>query len=146
MHDPAARCCPICPGFVDTTLMHERSVAQNRAMRTDDALLDARARVLADLTATGAADAVAVSLLEDALGERRWWAAEWPEGAAYVAGQVAQDLQDALFDEGIARWPLCRLCEPEEEPHELRISPELGPDPTWVCEHSGQVAGPLGSL
>lgn len=116
-------------------------------MRTDEALLDARARVLADLTATGAADASSVSALEHALGERRWWADEWPEGAAYVAGQVAQDVQDALFDTGVARWPLCRLCDAEDTPeHELRISPELGADPTWICERSGAVAAPLGSL
>jgi hypothetical protein len=126
--------------------MDERSVAQNRTMRTDDALLDARARVLADLTATGAADAAAVSLLESALGERRWWADEWPEGAPYVAGQVAQDVQEALFDAGIARWPLCPLCPPEEEAHELRISPDLGADPVWCCEKSGLVAAPLGHL
>ena len=119
---------------------------QNRDVRTDEALLDARARILADLTATGAADARAVDLLENALAERRWWADEWPEGTAFVAGQVAQDVQDALFDDGIARWPLCRLCEPEEDPHELRINPELGPDPTWVCEQSGQVAARLGAL
>jgi hypothetical protein len=113
---------------------------------TDEALLDARARVLADLTATGAADATAVNLLDEAVAERRWWADEWPEGAAYVAGQVAQDVQDALFDGGIARWPLCRWCAAEEEPHELRISPDLGADPVWVCETSGRVAAPLGAL
>ena len=115
-------------------------------MRTDEALLDARARVLADLTATGAADVAAVNLLDAALAERRWWADEWPEGAAYVAGQVAQDVQEALFDAGIGRWPPCPLCEPEEAEHELRISPELGPDPAWICERSGTVAGPLGAL
>jgi hypothetical protein len=102
--------------------------------------------VLADLTATGAADATAVNLLEEALAQRRWWADEWPEGTAYVAGQVAQDVQDALFDNGVARWPLCPLCAPEEEAHELRISPELGPDPTWVCEKAGAGAAPLGEL
>ena len=115
-------------------------------MRTDEALLDARARVLADLTATGAADAAAVNLLDEALEKRRWWADEWPEGVAFVAGQVAPDVQDALFDNGIARWPLCPLCAPEEEAHELRISPELGPDPTWVCEKAGLTAAPLGGL
>lgn len=115
-------------------------------MRTDEALLDARARVLADLTATGAATAGSVSVLEEKLAERRWWADEWPEGTAYLAGQVAQDVQEALLDAGIARWPLCRLCEPEEQPHELRISPELGPDPAWICEKSGTVVAPLGAL
>ncbi len=113
---------------------------------TDEALLDARARVLADLTATGAATADSVSVLEEKLAERRWWADEWPEGTAYVAGQVAQDVQDALLDSGIGRWPLCRRCAPDEEPHELRISPELGPDPEWVCEQSGTPIAPLGAL
>lgn len=115
-------------------------------MRTDEALLDARARVLADLSATGAANATSVDVLENALSERRWWADEWPEGTDYVAGQVAQDVQDALFDNGIARWPLCRLCDPAGEEHELRISPELGADPVWLCEKSGSVAAPLGGL
>jgi hypothetical protein len=115
-------------------------------MRTDDALLDARARVLADLAATRSANAAAVDVLENALAERRWWADEWPEGAAYVAGQVAQDVQDALFDSGTGRWPLCRLCDPDGAEHELRISPELGADPVWLCEKSGSVAAPLGHL
>jgi hypothetical protein len=115
-------------------------------MRTDEALLDARARVLADLTATGAADAKAVSLLEEALAERRWWAQEWPEGMPYVAGQVAQDVQEALFDAGVGRWPLCWMCGPDYKDHELRISPELGADPRWVCEESGQEMARLGEL
>jgi hypothetical protein len=116
-------------------------------MRTDDALLDARARVLADLSAAGIADADSVSVLEEKLAERRWWADEWPEGAAYLAGQVAQDVQDALLDGSAQRWPLCRLCEPDAAPpHELRISPELGADPAWLCERSGTVAAPLGRL
>jgi hypothetical protein len=116
-------------------------------VRTDDALLDARARVLADLTAAGLATADSVSILEEARAERRWWADEWPEGVAYVAGQVAQDVQEALLDRGTARWPLCRLCPPDHAPaHELRITPELGPDPTWICERSDAVAAPLGHL
>ncbi len=116
-------------------------------MRTDEALLDARARVLADLTSTGAADPSSVSALEEALAGRRWWADEWPEGAAYLAGQIAQDVQETLLDAGLGRWPLCHLCEPDAAPvHELRISPELGPDPAWICERSDTVAGPLGGL
>jgi hypothetical protein len=116
-------------------------------MRTDDALLDARARVLADLTATGWAQPAAVDVLDQALAERRWWADEWPDGAAFVAGQVAQDVQDALLDGGIGRWPLCPLCPPDAAPaHELRITPELGADPTWMCERAGTVVAPLGRL
>lgn len=110
-------------------------------------LLQARARVLADLEARHAADAAAVSALEDAVAERGWWTEQWPEGAAYVAGLVAQDVQDALFEAG-ARWPVCLGCDEDETlVHTLFISPDLGgPDPVWVCEHSGDVVAPLGAL
>jgi hypothetical protein len=108
-------------------------------------LLDARARVLADLTARRLATAPAVSALEDAIEARQWWASQWPEGAAYVAGLVAQDVQDALF-EAVGRWPLCLDCDDAPE-HALYISPDLGgPDPVWVCEESGHVAAALGFL
>ena len=69
-------------------------------------LFDARARVLADLQARKHASAGAVSVLEDAVSAREWWAEQWPEGQVYVAGLVAQDVQDALF-ETAGRWPLC---------------------------------------
>ena len=63
----------------------------------DNALLfDARARVLADLEARNHASAAAVSALEDAVAQRKWWAEQWPQGEQYVAGLVAQDVQDAL--------------------------------------------------
>lgn len=113
-------------------------------MTVDDPLMRVRAQVLHDLEKEGRADARCVSILEDALAGRRWWVSEWPEGAAYVAGQVAQDVQDAMLDT-VGRWPLCRVCE-NAEPHELRITPELGPDPHWVCERSGTVVAPLGEL
>jgi len=72
----------------------------------DNALLfDARARVLADLQARDHATATAVSALEEAVSQRRWWAEQWPEGEVYVAGLVAQDGQDALF-ESVGRWPV----------------------------------------
>jgi hypothetical protein len=106
--------------------------------------MSARARVLHDLEARGKADSRGVSILERVLSERRWWLSEWPEGAAYVAGQVAQDVQDAMLD-SVGRWPLCTTCD-EMTPHELRISPELGPDPRWVCERSGIEVAPLGEL
>ena len=105
----------------------------------------ARALVLHDLEVTGAANPDSVSLLESSVSTRRWWASQWEEGQAYVAGLVAQDVQDALLDH-IGRWPLCRACD-ELDPHALYIHPELGgPDPTWVCENSGIAVAPLGKL
>jgi len=109
-------------------------------------LFEARARVLADLQARGAADAAAVSALEDAVAQRRWWAEQWPEGEVYVAGLVAQDVQDALFDTA-GRWPLCHVCDVTVPVHTLHIQPDLGgPDPYWVCEERGEPVAPLGSL
>jgi hypothetical protein len=121
-----------------------QSLPGSDAMETNDPLLAARALVLHDLETCGYAGPRAVSVLEDAVAERRWWVREWPEGAAYVAGQIAQDVQDALLD-GVGRWPLCRACD-DVEPHELRISPELGENPRWVCERGGIVVAVLGGL
>jgi len=110
-----------------------------------DQLLSTRARVMRDLMATGVANAEVVSLLEDAVSERRWWAEQWPAGREYVDGLVAQDVQDALL-ERVGRWPLCRRCE-DDDVHALYIHPELGgPDPVWVCERSGTEVAPLGGL
>jgi hypothetical protein len=113
----------------------------------DNALLfDARARVLADLDARGVATATAVSALEDAVAQRKWWAEQWPEGEVYVAGLVAQDVQDALL-ETVGRWPLCHDCGDHVPSHSLYIQPDLGgPDPVWVCEETGDVVAPLGGL
>ncbi len=117
---------------------HDRSV-------TADALLEARARVLHDLAARGLDTADAVDVLEDAVTERRWWVEQWPDGESFVAGQVAQDVQDRLLDGGVGRWPRCTACD-ETEPHALRIEPDLGPDPRWMCAESGIVVAPLGGL
>jgi hypothetical protein len=107
-------------------------------------LFEARARVLADLEARRSATPVAVSFLEDAISSRTWWAEQWPEGVQYVAGLVAHDVQDALF-EATERWPLCLSCGGPV--HSLYIQPDLGgPDPVWVCEESGDVVAPLGGL
>lgn len=118
-------------------------------MTSDDDLITARALVLHDLEVTRAADAQTVSALEEAVTTRRWWASQWAEGRAYVAGLVAQDVQDALL-ERVGRWPLCPVCDSAAEaaePHALYIHPELGgPDPTWVCERSGVTVAPLGGL
>lgn len=111
-----------------------------------DALMVARALVLRDLQAHGLDDPSAVDILEDALNERQWWVDEWPEGAGYVAGLLAQDVQDGLIDAGIRRWPVCTVCDTEAEPHELRIAPDVGPDPHWVCEESGARVAALGQL
>lgn len=113
----------------------------------DNALLfDARARVLADLQARHHATATAVSALEDACSSRKWWAEQWPEGQLFVAGLVAQDVQDALF-ESAGRWPMCLSCSEEAPAHSLYIQPDLGgPDPVWVCEESGQAVAELGQL
>jgi hypothetical protein len=107
-------------------------------------LFDARARVLADLQARDHATPRAVSLLEDAVSSREWWADQWPEGQVFVAGLVAQDVQDGLFEIS-GRWPVCLHCAGPE--HSLYIQPDLGgPDPVWVCEVSGDVVAPLGGL
>jgi hypothetical protein len=110
-----------------------------------DVLLAARALVLHDLEATQAANPATVSALEASVTTRRWWASQWAEGRLYVAGLIAQDVQDALLED-VGRWPLCHACD-EIDPHALYIHPELGgPDPTWVCEHSGIAVAPLGHL
>ncbi|MFN8195363.1 MAG: hypothetical protein U0R80_13900 [Nocardioidaceae bacterium] len=111
-----------------------------------DLLLTARALVLRDLEATGAADALAVSALEEAVSQRQWWVDQWAAGAEFVAGLVAQDLQDALFDRR-GRWPLCPVCDGDLPQHSLSIDPDIGgPDPHWVCEESSRVVAPLGGL
>lgn len=114
----------------------------------DDRLfVEARGRVLADLRARGADTRAAVSALEEALSRRGWWVDQWPEGAAYVVGLVAQDVQDALVDAGAdtARWPECPSCAGPV--HALHVSPDLGgPDPVWVCEETGEVLAGLGAL
>ncbi|WP_211239817.1 hypothetical protein [Jiangella gansuensis] len=111
----------------------------------DDVMLAARALVLRDLGARRLDVPAAVDALDAAVRERRWWVEQWPDGAALVSGQLAQDVQDRLLDSGVGRWPRCRSCD-ETVPHELRIEPELGPDPQWVCEKSGVHVAPLGAL
>lgn len=111
---------------------------------TEDPLLSARARVLHDMEVTGVADATTVSVLEDAVSSRRWWAEQWEQGVAYAAGLVAQDVQDELLSSH-GRWPLCPACE--DATHALYIHPELGgPDPVWLCEQTGHAVAPLGGL
>ena len=111
----------------------------------DTVFLSVRAAVLADLQARQRASSQAVSVLEDALEQRQWWAEQWPEGEVYVAGLVAQDVQDAVVDSG-GRWPECLGCL-DLPGHALHIQPDLGgPDPVWVCEESGTAVAELGRL
>jgi hypothetical protein len=110
----------------------------------EQALHAARARVLADLVAGEVAEADVVSLVEDSVARRRWWVEQWPDGVSYVAGLVAQDVQDALL-ERYGRWPLCPVC-PSGDPHALDVEPELGPDPHWVCHKAGVKVAAVGSL
>ena len=114
-------------------------------MSPADPLVVARALVLHDLTSTDVATPANVSLLEEAVSARRWWLEQWAEGAPYVAGLVAQDVQDGLLGSA-GRWPLCRRCD-DDAAHALYVDPDLGgPDPQWVCEQSGTVIAPLGAL
>ena len=115
------------------------------ADRLEAVLHAARARVLRDLTARDVADATVVSLLEDAVAQRRWWVEQWPDGADFLLGLVAQDVQDALL-EAYGRWPLCPSCAAGGDPQALSVEPELGPDPHWVCEKEGLVVAPVGAL
>ncbi|MFJ9560091.1 hypothetical protein ACIRQQ_08625 [Streptomyces fuscichromogenes] len=110
----------------------------------EQALHAARALVLADLVAGEVAEADVVSLVEDSVVQRRWWVQQWPDGAEYVAGLVAQDVQDALL-ERYGRWPLCPVCG-SGDPHALDVEPELGPDPHWVCHKAGVKVASVGAL
>jgi len=110
-------------------------------------LLGARAAVLHDLAARGYGGPLEVDVVEDALVARRWWVASWPAGAAFLAGQVAQDVQERLRDDHEQSWPVCAAQEcPAPEVHELHIDPDLGPDPHWVCQTSGIRVARLGTL
>lgn len=126
---------------MDDPAGHE-GAAPDPADPAEEVLHAARALVLADLTARDVAGPAAVSLVEDAVAGRRWWLAQWPAGAEYVPGLVAQDVQDKLL-ETHGRWPLCPYCE---EPHALAVEPELGADPHWVCEARGEVVARVGLL
>jgi hypothetical protein len=118
-------------------------------MDLEAVLHSARARVLADLTAADVCDPVVVSMLEEAVSNRRWWVERWPDGSEFVTGLVAQDVQDAIL-ERYGRWPLCPLHADdgvgEPEPHALEVAPELGADPHWVCTLLGQAVAPVGEL
>ena len=110
-------------------------------MLVDDALADARARLLHDLSATTQTTPSVVNALEDVLQQRREWARPWPDGAAFITCLAAQDLQEEL--EGMhGPWPMCRF----DGSHRLHVEPDLGEDPRWVCEDCAAVVAPVGEL
>lgn len=111
---------------------------------SEEAIHEGRALVLADLAAEGVAGPEEVSLLEAAVSHRRWWSDQWPQGAVFVPGLLAQDMQDALLDRR-GRWPLCPFCA-DDDAHALEVRPELGEDPHWVCDVTEQVVAPVGEL
>ncbi len=112
-----------------------------------DPLLAARALVVHDLVACDLDSALTVSLVDEVLSQRRWWVDQWPDGSSYVACLVAQDVQEALL-ERVGGWPLCshHRADDQREPHYLRVAPDLGSDPHWVCESAGVVIAPVGAL
>lgn len=110
-------------------------MATSELSDAERALHTARAAVLRDLDATGLTDATTASLVDDVVSDRRWWVEQWPEGAEFLTGLVAQDVADALLAK-VGRWPCCLVHE--EEP--LVVEPALGDDPRWLCGHCGVVA------
>jgi hypothetical protein len=106
-----------------------------------DAVDSARTLVAADL-----ADPHWQPALEQAVEHRRWWLAQWPEGAEHVLGLLAQDAQEAVHDVDPG-WPACRepSC-PAVGAHALFVEPDLGPDPFWVCHRTGLPVAPVGCL
>jgi hypothetical protein len=114
-------------------------------MDTEKALHEARALVLRDLRVCGAETPEVVSVVEDAVAERRWWVEQWPDGAEFVAGLVAQDVQEALGEAGV-RWPQCPLHVDTEDDHPMSVEPELGADPHWVCEKDLVQVAEVGEL
>ncbi len=105
------------------------------------ALGDARARVLHDLSATLPTTPHVIDALDTAIRERRNWVEPWPEGAAFLACLVAQDVQEAIAP-AVGRWPRCRT----NGDHTLHVEPDLGEDPSWVCEDCSAVVASIGEL
>ncbi len=106
-----------------------------------DAVDLARVLVAADL-----ADPRWDAALDEAVTTRRWWLAQWPEGAEHVLGLLAQDAQEAV---GVSDpyWPACTEAScPANGGHALFVEPDLGPDPFWVCHRTGLPVAPVGHL
>jgi hypothetical protein len=100
-----------------------------------DALDEAAEVVLRDAPSYG-------DLVARAVAGRRWWLAEWPDGAPHVLCLLAQDVQELVQESDDALWPAC----PEHLDHPLLVEPDLGPDPFWVCHRTGLPVAAVGSL
>jgi hypothetical protein len=107
----------------------------------DSALSEARARVLHELSATLPTTPSVVDVLDQAVSERREWVRPWPEGSKFLTCLLAQDVQEALLA-SVGRWPRC----PANGDHTLRVEPDLGSDPHWVCDDCRRVVAPVGAL
>jgi hypothetical protein len=102
---------------------------------TDDVLAEAAQALLRDAPSYP-------DLVDDVVAGRRWWLAEWPDGAPHLLCLLAQDLQDAVQSRDDPDWPIC----PEHRDHALLVEPDLGPDPFWVCHRTGLPIAAVGSL
>jgi hypothetical protein len=111
-------------------------------MSPDEALAAAAGAVRHDLESTGRWSPATQRALGHALDARRWWVAEWPDGAEHVPGLVAQDVQEAVHEQVDPDWPRCA----EHGDHALFIEPDLGPDPFWVCHRTGLPVAAVGTL
>lgn len=111
-------------------------------MDAAESLTLAASSLQSDLEHTGRWSERSRDALAAALAGRREWVAAWPQGADFVPGLVAQDLQESLHADVDRDWPTC----PEHGDHALFIEPDLGADPFWVCEVSGLPVAPIGGL
>lgn len=106
-----------------------------------DALSAPRALVAADL-----ADPRFEAALDEAVAHRRWWLEQWPAGAPYVVGLLAQDVQEAVHADD-PMWPLCTETScPASLGHALFVEPDLGDDPFWTCHRTGLPVAAVGQL
>ena len=107
-----------------------------------DPVAAARDLVVADLAREPRWDLA----LDAAVEHRRWWLEQWPQGAEHVLGLLAQDAQEAVHASD-PDWPPCTegSC-PELGRHALFVEPDLGPDPFWVCHHTGLPVAAVGHL
>lgn len=81
-----------------------------------------------------------------AVAHRTWWLSQWQDGAAYVLGLLAQDLQEAVHADD-PLWPACTETScPERHGHALFVEPDLGADPFWTCHRTGLPVAPVGAL